>query len=71
MLAGLLASAASGLYPVLLPAAGAGLSLTVANSAAADYVLGVGLLWWLPGIALAALYFVTLYRSLPEKFGAD
>jgi cytochrome d ubiquinol oxidase subunit II len=67
-LAGLMGCAAAGLYPVLLPAAGAGQSLTVANSASADYALRTGLDWWLPGLGLAIAYFVFLYRGLPRKF---
>ncbi|HXC63095.1 MAG TPA: cytochrome d ubiquinol oxidase subunit II, partial [bacterium] len=63
-----LGCAAAGLYPVLLPAVGAGQSLTVANSASADYALRTGLDWWLPGLALAVSYFVFLYRGLPRKF---
>ena len=70
-LLGLLASAAFGLYPALLPSAGAGPTLTVANSASGDYALRTGLDWWLPGIALAAIYFVVLYRNLPRQFSED
>jgi len=67
-LAGLLGCAAAGLYPTLLPSVVPGQSLTVANSASADYTLATGLIWWLPAMALAALYFTILYRSLPRKF---
>jgi cytochrome d ubiquinol oxidase subunit II len=70
-LLGLLACAAFGLYPALLPSAGSGPTLTVANSASGDYALRSALLWWVPGIALAAGYFVTLYRSLSRKFDED
>jgi cytochrome d ubiquinol oxidase subunit II len=70
-LLGLLASAAFGLYPALLPSAGIGPALTVANSASGDYALRSALYWWLPGMALAAAYFVILYRSLPPKFNED
>jgi cytochrome d ubiquinol oxidase subunit II len=69
--AALLGCAAAGLFPTLLPACGGGVSLNVANSASSDHALRVGLLWWLPGAALAAAYFVVLYRSLPRKFNAD
>jgi cytochrome d ubiquinol oxidase subunit II len=64
-----MASAAFGLFPTLLPSNGPGPSLTVANSASPDHTLAIGLVWWLPGMALAAAYFVMLYRSLPRKFG--
>jgi cytochrome d ubiquinol oxidase subunit II len=66
-LGGMLASAAFGLYPNVLPAIGGGTSLTVHNAAAADYGLRVGLWWWLPGIALAAAYAVFLYRRFAGK----
>ena len=67
-LAGALGCAAFGLFPALLPSVGTGLTLTVANSAGGDYALRTGLGWWIPGMALTAGYFVTLYRSLPKKF---
>jgi cytochrome d ubiquinol oxidase subunit II len=70
-LVGLIACAAAGLYPTLLPASGLGQSLTVANSASPPYALGVGLAWWLPGMVLACAYFVALYRGLPRKFSED
>src|SRR5438128_1634509 len=62
-LAGMLASAAFGLYPDLLPSrtdpAG---SLTVHNAAASAYGLRVGLAWWIPGMTLAAVYVAYVYR---------
>jgi cytochrome d ubiquinol oxidase subunit II len=67
-IASLLASAAFGLFPNLLPSAGAGPSLTIYNSASPDYTLASSLWWWVPGMVLALLYFVFLYRSLPRKF---
>jgi cytochrome bd ubiquinol oxidase subunit II len=70
-LVGLLGCAAAGLFPTLLPASGSGQSLTVANSASPPYTLGVGLAWWLPGMALACAYFTALYRGLPRKFNDD
>ena len=63
-LLGMLTSAAFGLYPYLLPSnADPALSLTVLNSAAPSYGLGIGLVWWVPGMLLTACYFVYTYRK--------
>ena len=62
---GMLTSAAFGLYPYLLPSStdpAAGLS--VYNSAAATYGLTVGLYWFIPAIALVAVYSVFVYRRM-------
>jgi cytochrome d ubiquinol oxidase subunit II len=61
-LAGMLASSAFALYPDVLPATTAINSLTVTNAAAPQYGLAVGLVWWIVGMALAAIYFVLIYR---------
>lgn len=67
-IAGLLLSAAFGLYPALLPAVpDAGMSLTIANSAAPDYGLGIGFLWWIPAFLLAAGYTAFIYRHFRGK----
>jgi cytochrome d ubiquinol oxidase subunit II len=73
-LAGMMASAAFGLYPYVLPSNGdPSLGLTVHNAAASGYGLSVGLAWWIPGILLAAAYFVIVYRRFAGKVrpGAD
>jgi cytochrome d ubiquinol oxidase subunit II len=67
-LAGMLTSAAFGLYPYVLPSNGdPASSLTVLNAAAAPYGLRVGLIWFVPGILLAVCYFVYTYRSFAGK----
>lgn len=67
-LVGLMASAVFGLYPYLLPAhTDPALGLTVSNSAAAPYGLRVGLWWWIPGMALVALYTTLVYRRFAGK----
>ncbi len=59
----MLAGAAVGLYPNVLPAStDAANSLTIHNAAAGTHVLQVGLYWWIPGMALAVCYFVLIYR---------
>jgi cytochrome d ubiquinol oxidase subunit II len=69
---GMLTSAAFGLYPYVLPSSlGAGLGLTVYNSAAPLYGLKVGLAWFIPGMILTTGYFVYTYRSFAGKVSAD
>jgi cytochrome d ubiquinol oxidase subunit II len=59
---GMLASAAFGLYPLMLPAVNPAYSLTIQNASASQYGQTVGLVWWLIGIILAAIYFIFTYR---------
>lgn len=68
----MLASAAFGLYPFVLPSnADPAQSLTIHNTAASPYGLGVGLFWFIPGIALAAIYFMYTYRKFAGKLPHD
>ena len=65
---GMLTSVVFGVYPDVLPSNGdPNLSLTIYNSAAQPYGLSVGLMWFIPGIALATGYFVYTYRSFSGK----
>ena len=67
-IAGMLASTAFGLYPNLLPAStGPQYSLTVNNSMAGQYGLGVGIVWWSIGVVLALGYFTYLFLSFRGK----
>lgn len=61
-LAGMLTSAAAGLYPMVLPAVIPSNSLTIQNASASQYGQTVGLVWWIIGMALAAVYFIFIYR---------
>lgn len=63
----LLASAAFGLYPAVLPALDPSRTLTVTNAATSQYGLGVGLAWWIPGMVLAVGYFAFLYKRFAGK----
>jgi cytochrome d ubiquinol oxidase subunit II len=68
---GMLTSAAFGLYPYVLPSnADQALSLTVHNTAAAPYGLGIGLVWFIPGMLLTAGYFTYTYRNFSGKVKA-
>lgn len=65
---GMLTSVAFGLYPYVLPSnSNPALSLTIENTAAARFGLNIGLVWFVPGIVLAAAYFVYTYRSFAGK----
>jgi len=67
-IAGMLASAAFGVFPNLLPSnTMPRFSLTVYNAAAGAYGLSVALYWFLPGMALAIGYFAFIYRRFAGK----
>lgn len=67
-IAGMLTSAVFGLYPYVLPSGpDPANSLTVAGTAAAEYGLRVGLVWWSIGMALVAAYFVYTYSRFAGK----
>lgn len=71
-LAGMLASAAFGIYPYVLPSIlSPRYGLTVANAAAPDYGLRIGLTWWLIGMALAAGYVIFAYRRFAGRVSAE
>ena len=70
-IAGMLTSVVFGVYPMVLPARNPVYSLTVDGAAAGGYGLKVGLAWWVIGMALAAGYFVFVYRSFAGKVVVD
>ncbi|HEX7078539.1 MAG TPA: cytochrome d ubiquinol oxidase subunit II [Candidatus Eisenbacteria bacterium] len=71
-LAGLLASAAFGLYPYVLPAiTDPALGLTVHGTAAPAYGLRIGLVWWTVGMALVAVYFTFVYRLFAGRVSLE
>jgi len=59
---GMLASSAFGVYPNVLPAVNPTYSLTIYNASASQYGQTVGLVWWIIGMILAAIYFIFTYR---------
>jgi cytochrome bd ubiquinol oxidase subunit II len=59
---GMLLSAAFGLYPLVLPASDHVNNLTIYNASASLYGQTVGLVWWIIGMILAAIYFIFAYR---------
>ena len=61
-LAGMLTSAAAGVYPYVLPSVSAAHpGLTIYNASPPEYGLTVGLYWWIPAFVLAAGYVAFLY----------
>ena len=67
-IAAMMGGAAFALYPYVLPAStNPAYGLTVYNTAAADYGLRVGLVWWTCGMALAVTYFAYLFHSFRGK----
>jgi cytochrome bd ubiquinol oxidase subunit II len=67
-IAGMLTSAAFGLFPYVLPSsADPALGLTIANTAAAPWSLKIALWWWIPGMLLVAGYSVFIYRHFAGK----
>jgi cytochrome bd ubiquinol oxidase subunit II len=67
-IAGMLTSAAAGVYPYVLPSVSPEHpGLTVFNSAPARYGLGIGLAWWIPAFLLAAGYVAFVYRRFAGK----
>ena len=62
-LAGMLATTAACIFPVLLRALGDDTrSLTAYNSSAADQSLRIAIRWWPIGLSLVLVYFVTIFR---------
>jgi cytochrome d ubiquinol oxidase subunit II len=67
-IAGLLSSAAAGVFPYVLPSvSAANPGLTVFNSAPAEYGLRIGIVWWIPGFLLALGYAAFVYRRFTGK----
>jgi cytochrome bd ubiquinol oxidase subunit II len=67
-IAGMLASTAFGLFPDVLPAStDPAYSLTVYNTIAQRYGLGVGVVWWTIGMVIALAYFTYLFYSFRGK----
>jgi cytochrome d ubiquinol oxidase subunit II len=65
---GMLASTAFGLFPNVLPAStDPKYSLTIYNTAASSYGLGVGIVWWTIGMILAFGYFGYIFYSFRGK----
>ena len=67
-LASMMVGAAAAVYPnLLMSTTDPSLNITVYNAHSGDYALGVGLIWWSLGMAIAAGYFVFVYRMFRGK----
>lgn len=67
-IAATLGGAAFALYPALLPSSGdPANTITITNAAAGPQSLSTGLIWWGIGMAVAAGYFVVVYRMFRGK----
>jgi len=67
-LLGMLTSVAFGVFPYVLPSnTDPNLSLTIYNTAPAEYGLRIGLAWWIPGMALASAYSIFTHRKFAGK----
>ena len=70
----MLAGAAAGLFPVLLPnigPAGSAHDMTIAAALAGPHTLRVGLVWWTFGTLLAIMYFCIVYWLFRGKVPTD
>jgi cytochrome bd ubiquinol oxidase subunit II len=67
----MLAAAAFGLYPYVLPSISVHNGLTIYNASASGYGLRIGLVWFIPGLALVALYFLFAYRHVGESLHTE
>jgi cytochrome d ubiquinol oxidase subunit II len=71
-LVSMLVGAATGLFPVLLPAVGTqGQSLTIDRAVSSPHTLSVGLVWWTIGITLALMYSAVVYWEFRGKVSTD
>jgi cytochrome d ubiquinol oxidase subunit II len=69
---GIIASTAFGVFPYLLPSnIDPGTGLSIYNAAAPPHSLSVGLAWFVPGIILATIYLVCVYRVFAGKANVE
>lgn len=64
---GMVALAALGIYPYVLPGRNPALGLTVYDAAAPGSGLVLAMYWWIPGILLACGYTAYVYWTMPAK----
>jgi cytochrome bd ubiquinol oxidase subunit II len=71
-LGAMMVGAATGLFPVLLPAVGGqGQDLTIIRAISGPHTLRVGLAWWSVGMCLAVMYFCVVYWLFRGKVPTD
>jgi cytochrome d ubiquinol oxidase subunit II len=68
----MLAAAAFGHYPYLLPSINVTHNgLTIYNASASSYGLRIGLVWFIPGLALVVSYFLFAYRHVAQRLDIE
>lgn len=67
-LVGMLTSAAFGVFPYVLPSvATPQTGLTIYNAATGEHGLRIALFWWIPGMLMAGVYSLIVYRKFAGK----
>lgn len=66
-LCGMLACACAAIFPYALPPRGGSPGILLTDAASSPHELSSALYWWLPGMALVTVYFITMYRSLSTR----
>lgn len=68
----MLIGAATALYPRLLPSTtDSSLDITIQKAISGPHALRVGLIWWIFGMCMAILYFITVYRMFRGKVSLE
>jgi cytochrome d ubiquinol oxidase subunit II len=71
-LGGMMASAAFGIYPNVLPAVtDPARALTIANTAAPEFGLRIGMVWWIAGMTLGVAYTIFMHRRFAGKITTE
>jgi len=65
---GMVALAAIGVYPYVLPGRDPAMGLTVQGAATWETGLVIAMYWWIPGMLLASGYTLYVYSRMPSKF---
>ena len=65
---GMVALAAIGVYPYVLPGRDPAMGLTVQGAATWETGLVIAMYWWIPGMVLACAYTGYVYSTMPAKF---
>ena len=65
---GMVATAAIGVYPYILPGRDPAFGLTASDAAAPSGGLIVALYWWIPGMLMVCACFAFVYSRMPTKF---
>ena len=67
----MVATAAIGVYPYILPGRNPAFGLTASDAAAPSGGLIVALYWWIPGMLMVCGYFAYMYSRMPAKFSIE